>query len=202
MSTRKDRSKKSKTQDPPGPKTRRTASSQSQLAEHAELEGWRQMQDDAFRAQPRLSDLVDRLREHGGGLVILLLPEPDLDLLLEHGSLFDPEGLRMQTGGLHVERGDPPLARQNTARLWWQSRGRIRIVSGYALHESGSWVRHWWGLEEGRIVETTVRLRHYFGAELSFKQSLQYALSVPQLSDEMSNALELESASFPRGGSR
>jgi len=199
MKTSKDRSKKSKPQAKrQKAHGERAAQVAPQDAEIAEVFDWLVQQDTAVRQQPRLIELRERLLEQGGERVMFLFPEPDIVLILEHGSLFNTDGLRMQTGGLHVERGDPHLPDENTARLWWQSQGRIRFGSGYALLESGLWVKHWWGLEVGRIVETTVRFQLYFGVVLGFKRSLENALTVPQLSDEISNTLEHGIASFPR----
>jgi hypothetical protein len=158
MTTRKNRGRKSKIQaNSPLPKAKFTRPSESELAAHMErvkerMAALEKMRENAVRDQPGLAVLRDRLLEHGGERVVFVGPERDLDVLLEHGAIFTTEGLRMRRG----ERG---RCHTNAARLWWKSRGRIRIATGYALHEDGLWRAHSRGLQDGRIIETTVHFQ-------------------------------------------
>jgi hypothetical protein len=64
------------------------------------------------------------------------------------------------------------------ATLWLESRGRIAIVTGYAL-SGGLWRQHSWGLEGGTVIETTVRRTSYYGLELGLPDALRFACGNP-----------------------
>jgi hypothetical protein len=65
----------------------------------------------------------------------------------------------------------------NAARLWWESQGQIRIGTGYFMHDDGVWEQHSWGLDDDRIIETTIRCTKYFGIRLDRQQTLRFVLS-------------------------
>ena len=115
--------------------------------------------------------LTQRLLAIEVAQIILADPEPHMDYLLERGREFS-------TKGLHRQKLEPRRCHGNTARLWYESGGRIRIATGYA-YSSGLWVQHSWGAESGHVVETTHRFEKYFGIELSARDALKFLLCNP-----------------------
>ena len=128
--------------------------------------------------QPQLTELEQRLLELGGKQVAFLQPESQIDRLLEEGRLFSNEGRRL------VE-GEPHRCHANAARLWYESRGKVRIATGY--WRSGElWGAHSWGMEDGKIVETTWFSDDYFGIVLDEIDSLRSAVAdVPGLNERV-----------------
>ena len=71
-------------------------------------------------------------------------------------------------------KGETHLCHANSASLWYESRGRIRVATGYC--RSGDvWLTHSWGMENGRIVETTCFSELYFGIILDELETLRCA---------------------------
>src|SRR4051794_5980248 len=120
---------------------------------------------------PRLSELRQRLLELSGREVLFFGPEPDLDNLLARGRSFPTRRLRRRFIEDH-------RCHQSTALLWFESEGRIGIVTGYALAGDDIWAPHSWGVEDGTVVETTrVRRQCYFGVALTDSEALRFAVS-------------------------
>jgi hypothetical protein len=109
---------------------------------------------------PRLGVLRDLLLNHGGHEVVFFWPEPHVTELHERGREFPGPG------SLHVVMA-MNNCHANAALLWMGSGGAVEIVSGYALSEDGLWRQHSWGLDRGRVVETTAPRNRYFGFVLT-----------------------------------
>ena len=120
---------------------------------------------------PRLSILRERLLDLGGLEVVFHGPEPHLEALLDGGRLFPRAGRRRRLLGdseCHV----------NSATLWYESRGGVSIATGYGQQGDGLWLPHSWGVERGRILETTSgSWRSYFGVLLDEREALSFAFS-------------------------
>lgn len=120
---------------------------------------------------PRLSLLRERLLELGGHEVVFHGPEPHLEALLDGGRLFPVAGRRrrfLADSECHV----------NSAKLWCESQGGVGIATGYGQLASGLWLPHSWGVERGRIVETTSGpWRRYFGVLLDDREALRFTIS-------------------------
>jgi hypothetical protein len=97
------------------------------------------------------------------------MPEPDLDILMPRGRIFTTEGLT-------IRQGEARKCHSNVSGLWWESQGRIRIVTGYCLSEERTWFQHRWGLDAGRIVETTFVGDRYYGVLLEEPETFIFAV--------------------------
>jgi hypothetical protein len=141
--------------------------------------------------QPGLAELRSRLLALGGHDVVWVGPEEHLDALLDGGRSYPRSRHRRR----FIEDG---MCHSNTAFLWYKSAARIRIVTGYALSDDGLWFQHSWGVDGGRIVETTSgELFHYFGIELAGEEGLGFffANATPRLKKRFNK--DLESGTFP-----
>jgi hypothetical protein len=122
-------------------------------------------------ADPGMAELRRRLLELGGEGVYFFPVEPDLDALLERGRHFPTTRLRMKFIEDHH-------CHENVSMLWYRTRGRVGIATGYALSDDGFWHQHSWGHEGEALIETTsVRRDVYFGVELNFEDSVRFAFS-------------------------
>jgi hypothetical protein len=121
-------------------------------------------------AQPGLLVLRDRLLDLGGKEVVFFCPESDLSALLARGRSFPAARSRRR----RMERSH---CHGNVARLYFESRGRIRIATGYALSEDRLWRQHSWGVEGETVIETTEPRVAYFGIELTVVKAALFALS-------------------------
>jgi hypothetical protein len=125
--------------------------------------------DLAISGRPGPAELERRLLGLAGGRALLADPEPHLDELLGRGRGFAANRVRMR-------RLEPHRCHGNAARLWYESTGAIGIATGYACH-GGLWVQHSWGVKGDRVIETTGRFAHYFGVELTTRESLLFTFS-------------------------
>jgi hypothetical protein len=123
----------------------------------------------AFAADPRLKVLERRLLDLGGLTALLFRPDPDIGRLLERGRYFPCSGARMCRGGDSACHG-------NACLLFVESKGCVRIATGYALSDDGLWRQHSWGVtaEDWSVVETTLRRIRYFGFVLSDAEMLVF----------------------------
>lgn len=97
-----------------------------------------------------------------GGEKVIHLPDPEIETLLKQGKLINHSKIVKK-------RGQPSQCHGNSALLWLKHPTKVRICTGWALHD-GIWRQHTWGLEGKRkikILETTVPSDCYFGRELS-----------------------------------
>ncbi|KXB01648.1 hypothetical protein AKJ41_00710 [candidate division MSBL1 archaeon SCGC-AAA259O05] len=111
---------------------------------------------------PRFEELREILLRIGGDEVILL-PEQDLEKLIEEGRVFDGE----------VKRIESPSSRchQNVADIYLSDGFEGDICTGWGLtHHDGLWRQHSWLLSsEKAIIETTVPRDEYYGVVLEGK---------------------------------
>jgi hypothetical protein len=115
--------------------------------------------------QPRFDELEQVLLGVGGEGVFSPFFDPDLEAVVDRGRAFPLEGLHtrvMQANRCH----------HNVARLWYRTRGRVKVATGYALADNGYWYQHSWGVDGGHVIETTpTRRAGYFGVEQTFEES-------------------------------
>ncbi len=117
----------------------------------------------ADRSLPELAHLdalKGRLLGIGGWAVILVDDEPDLDLLLKHGTTYGADDAAIELGS-HSE------CHANSA-LGFLRDPHLGIGTGYALSRDGIWRQHSWGFnaETFQILETTEERLAYFGIRL------------------------------------
>jgi hypothetical protein len=110
--------------------------------------------------------LQSRLLAIGGVRVVLPLEvDPHLVLVAREGQLW----------GLLLKRtnGEANLCHDQSAALWWSTRGEAQIVTGWALHpRDGLWRPHSWCVEGQQIIETTPNtFLSYFGVALNAKEA-------------------------------
>ncbi len=112
--------------------------------------------------------LEQRLLELGGAYV-LSMHEPELELILRRGEVFDEP--------VELVRGEPNQCHYNAARLWNEEREALSIVTGYGLADDSRWRQHSWVLRkhptggQPRILETTVTFVKYFGVLLNDREA-------------------------------
>lgn len=109
-------------------------------------------------AMPRLGELRARLLEHGGVGLVSPPSEPDMELILNEGRVFDGRDAVLAPG--------EPSSCHTNVRLIWLEHGSavVQVMTGYCLSPDGLWRQHSWALKDGTIVETTLRRLKYFGA--------------------------------------
>jgi hypothetical protein len=128
----------------------------------------------AIKEQPEFGILRAKLLEHGGTEVVpqcrwnsdlrqyVIVPDPDLVALVDHGDL-------MRGPVVCRSRGmEPNRCHQNIARLWLQRRKRdalVGIATGYCLDDD-LWGQHSWGVREDSLLETLGERDKYFGIRL------------------------------------
>jgi len=98
--------------------------------------------------------LNDRLLSLGGDWVALQ-PEPDLELLLKEGQLFN--------GKVFVKSMAVCQCHKNCAKLWGDNPKTYNIATGWALSADGIWRQHTWLLKKTVILETTSPQVAYYG---------------------------------------
>lgn len=110
-----------------------------------------------------------------GGIRLVSRYEPDLQLLLERGELFEDQA--------DIVPGGSRQCHFNAVRLWSAQREALAIVTGYALSEDGLWRQHSWLLRqkpdpgEARLIETTIRRVKYFGVLLTEAEAERFSQS-------------------------
>lgn len=114
-----------------------------------------------IKKNPLLGALRRRLLKFGGSDVTLMLPDPELPLLLKRGNGFPGFKTRLK-------KGDENSCHQNAGRLWLKDKKNLRICTGYALSADGLWRQHSWLVKpkEKQIIETTERRVAYYGVAL------------------------------------
>jgi hypothetical protein len=127
--------------------------------------------DDTERASWYPAADVERLRSrllaNGGTRVVLPLEaDPHLVLVAREGQLW-----RLRRRRTH---GEANLCHDQSAALWWSTRGKAQVVTGWALHRDGLWRPHSWCVEGRQIIETTPNtFRRYFGVALNAKEAFR-----------------------------
>jgi hypothetical protein len=101
---------------------------------------------------------------------VVILPDPLLDDILEHGELFDCNRIR-------IVRGVANQCHRNAATLWLKGRCSA-LATGYYLCFDGMWRPHSWGIAKaGAILDTHSGGQKYFGIRLEDQQALAFAES-------------------------
>jgi len=112
---------------------------------------------------PEYKPLMEKLLSIAGDFVVIWMPEPELDMLLSRGKLFDAPILfkRMQFCHCH----------ENVGELWFRGKN-MKIVTGWALSKDGLWRQHSWVRDmNDTIIETTMVREKYFGVILTHGES-------------------------------
>ena len=115
-------------------------------------------------AMEKALKLRDRLLTFGGDIACMDLYDPDVDKILERGEFL---------GGAHARRapGERSHCHQNSAGYYLSNKGRVQIMTGYALSDDGCWRQHSWLVEpmlrSWRVWETTVKRIAYYGVILT-----------------------------------
>jgi len=114
-----------------------------------------------------MNTLKKRLLSLGGVAVNAGLDTPEeIKRLLSAGKLWNQPVL--------FEKGySPGRCHANIADMYLHKRRvGLKIVTGYALADEGVWYEHSWGIEDGKLVETTGnRYSMYFGYRLTKKEA-------------------------------
>ncbi len=120
---------------------------------------------EATEQQPEIQKFRTLLLEIGG--IELVAPptfDPDVPILVEHGSVMD--------GSLVCHILDDSVCHENVAELWLEKQeGLTGIGTGYALSADGLWRQHSWGVRRGELVETTSERIKYFGRLLEARRT-------------------------------
>lgn len=85
---------------------------------------------------PGLAKLDIKLLSIAGGMLNPIFEE-DLERILSRGVTLDGEFAHMMVG-------QASECHCNSARLWKQNEGSVRIATGYALSQDGLWRQHSW----------------------------------------------------------
>lgn len=114
-------------------------------------------------ANKELEPLKKKLLRMGGWAVILPDKEQDLEEHLNRGIKFSGKSI--------LKLGEPCQCHYNTSKIWHETKGEIKICTGYALSADGVWRVHTWGIQKTKnkikIIETTEKRLLYYGYVLS-----------------------------------
>jgi len=101
-----------------------------------------------------------------GGERYVPQPEPDLRILLSRGHVM--------RGPVKMMKGRPISCHENVAYMVEDGIG-IQAATGYALSLDGLWRQHSWGvMEDGTLIETTVRRKIYWGVILRGEEATTF----------------------------
>jgi hypothetical protein len=135
-----------------------------------ERERWRKWHKETalgyIKERPDLIPLWNILLQAGGYAVVPTF-ESDLRRLL------DPDrGILMDGREAVFVKGAPIRCHENAAVRWDEGKGRVRIMTGYALSPDGLWRQHSWNLDSRYVsIESTVKRKLYYGFILTDKES-------------------------------
>jgi hypothetical protein len=109
-----------------------------------------------------MEQLALKVMEHGGVAFIVPTMEPDVEVVIRRGELFDGKNRRLV-------KGKPCQCHTNSAWYWSDHDDKVQLVTGYALSEDGVWRSHSWCVEinSSKIVETTTGRALYFGVRFT-----------------------------------
>ena len=114
---------------------------------------------------PEYKPLMDKLLSIAGDFVVIWMYEPDLEIILKRGHLFEGQGSILK--GM-----DFCHCHENVGKLWFEE--KMRIVTGWALSKDGLWRQHSWALKDGMVIETTTIREKYFGVILTEEESERF----------------------------
>jgi len=140
---------------------------------------FRQRRDAMGAHRPAALTLERKLLELGGEAVVFLpFNDHRFEEIAVHGQEWHFQTPQRRGAGLPIWRvpGEPSECHGTSAALWWRSRGRVQLVTGWALSPDGLWRRHSWCIGVECIIETTPseRLR-YFGIALGPGEAFMFA---------------------------
>lgn len=111
--------------------------------------------------------VAERLASKVPGSVMIAVPDPDIDLIESKGQDFT-------TTGRKFKKGERNQCHTNTSKLYAKKQVDT-IVTGYALSKDGGWRQHTWGLQKGKVVETTYDFLAYHGVRLTKAEAKDFA---------------------------
>lgn len=111
----------------------------------------------ASKVIPRLPELRSKLLELDGVGFVPPPSEPDMELILKEGQVFDGKGALLVPG-------KPSNCHMNVRLFWLEHGPAVQVMTGYCLSPDGLWRQHSWAVKGGAIIETTMRRLKYFGA--------------------------------------
>lgn len=114
--------------------------------------------------------LHDKILTFGGDEVCMTMFDEDASKILERGQFF--------YGSSYMRKGPDCQCHYNSARLWYENKGRCFIATGYALSEDGLWRCHSWVIQPMsrtvRVWETTEKRVAYFGVVLTDEECEEF----------------------------
>lgn len=126
-------------------------------------------------------DMADRLLAIGGKMLLRVdehedgyIPVPDVN---RRGRLFPTGGTRFVLGGEGECHSNVAKMLKFGSPVGYIKRPLegVQVATGWALNEGGTWVKHSWGVLNGRIIETTRRKRlKYFGVLLNTREAREF----------------------------
>lgn len=126
------------------------------------------------KINPKLKLLEDKVLSLGGDIVVLMNEEnEEIDKIMNRAKVI-------QSKGSLLKKGQPNRCHSNSGSLWENNKDTIDIVTGYALSldEDGLyvWRCHTWCVikESGKVIETTVKRKLYFGYSLTVEESEKF----------------------------
>lgn len=133
---------------------------------------WRTENYKAARRDPAKGEVLGRLLQIAPESVVVRLGEAlpeDIAGLHAKGRYYSAKGSR-------VVKMEAIQCHSNSSRLYLEDPKNTTIVTGYALSlRDNLWREHTWALRGGRVIETTMRRRAYFGYPLTSKQARTFA---------------------------
>lgn len=130
--------------------------------------------------------MEQRLLVHGGRAVVPLAERlTSISALLER-AVVDASS-RVQLNVMQESK-----CHANSAKLWAESLGTVKLMSGYALSNDGLWRQHSWVIDATGIVETTEVRDAYFGVELTLQDSVVMLVANHDTADISSEVFESE----------
>lgn len=111
----------------------------------------------SYLSKQDIKTLESILLDIGGKTAKIDKNEPDFYNLLTRGILLDKPSDIMKVGEMCQ-------CHKNSVFLWEQNKRKYRIMTGYALSNSGIWHQHTWLIDKfDNIIETTVKREKYYG---------------------------------------
>jgi hypothetical protein len=114
-----------------------------------------------------MKQLIEVLLSFGGDRVAITGYDEDVYRLVRRGQLWSGRGALKMPGA-------PSQCHANAANLWDANRDTVILATGYALSRDGMWRQHSFGLNAGRVVETTEPRVAYFGFAMTPQESERF----------------------------